>query len=141
MLLGQDTLYRALFGEPDGVRLAATDQVDPFQDSARVLPTPLPFAYLPTATHLDAVAQETAFRELPCAPPGFGDWTTDQWAPFQDSTNVTTTKAALRSPPTATQADTPVHETADSVLLLAPARFGLGTIDHAVPFQNSVSVS
>jgi hypothetical protein len=141
VLLGQDTLYRALFGEPDGVRLAATDQAVPFQDSARVRPTPSLFWYLPTATHPDAVPHEIAFSELPWVPPGFGDCTTDQWAPFQDSTNVTSTEAALRSPPTATHADAPVHETADSVLLLAPGRFGLGMIDHAAPFQNSVSVS
>jgi hypothetical protein len=63
-----------------GLRLGTTDQRAPFQDSARVLATPLLFPEPPTAMHATGETHDTPDRSVPLLP-GVGLGTTDQRLP------------------------------------------------------------
>src|SRR5215469_251878 len=65
--------------------------------------------------------------------------TIDHLAPFHDSISVSPPPVVVVESPTAVQAVADTHDTAERS---PPARplFGLGTIDHLVPFHDSTSV-
>jgi hypothetical protein len=76
-------------------------------------------------------------------PATLGLGTIDHVDPFHDSTRVCWVGACLFNLPkypTAMHADGPVHETWDRALFFQWAAFGLGTMVHAEPFQDSTSV-
>jgi hypothetical protein len=72
-------------------------------------------------------------------PAGLGLGTIDQFVPFQRSTSVRGVMPLFANP-TAKQLVVLVHATPKRSLFAAPAGFGLATIDHAEPFQCSMSV-
>jgi hypothetical protein len=115
--------------------LGTIDQVVPFHDSTSVLGL-RPRA--PTAVQVVGDTHDTAERPSP-RESGFGLGTIDQVVPFHDSMRVLGPPFAAVPVPTAVQALADTHDTASSKLS-GPAVFGLGTIDHAVPFQDSISV-
>ena len=66
--------------------------------------------------------------------------TIDQADPFQDSIRVCAWALAPVRPPTATQAEGLLHDTALKALSKVDDVSGLGTIDQADPFQDSIRV-
>jgi len=93
----------------------------------------------PTDVQL-AVTQEMPFSATcPKRPVGVGLGTTDQAVPSHDSTRVTSPDVACAHP-VAVQLVALRQETPRRVLPAAPLAFGLGVIDQAVPFQDSIKV-
>lgn len=88
----------------------------------------------PTATHEDSKGHETPEITLSCVPT-LGLDTTDHEAPFHCSIRVWDEPPALWASPTATHADTEVHETPNRVLLVKgpDAALALGMIDQLLP--------
>ena len=68
---GQETPLSTLWAAPLTFGVDWTAQFDPFQPSARVCVTP-PLTNWPTASHDDAVLQETSLSWLLVAPEGLG---------------------------------------------------------------------
>ena len=120
--------------------LGTTDQLLPFQDSARVCwkGAGRPVSkYEPTAVQAVAEVQETPNSLLLSSVPASGLGTTDHLLPFQDSTRVPLAGGVTRwCEPTAVQA---VAETQDTLARSALRTFcGLGATDQVLPFQISV---
>ena len=84
-------------------------------------------------------AHDTPLRTLELTDAGFGLGAIDHAVPFHDSISVLATGEALWYWPTAVQAVADTQDTPEN-WLLALALFGLGAIDHAVPFHDSTSV-
>src|SRR5579862_3734841 len=109
---------------PLRVGVGTTDHECPFQAS---LSGPPPLA--PTARQLLAEGQARPLRLSPV--PGLGAGTTDQVLPFQDSARM----EPLPRLPRAWQEPAAAQDTASSE---PPVTFGLETVVHAVPFQDSM---
>lgn len=118
-----------------GLGLCATVHLVPFQDSMRVFSAPGPVS-VPTVVQVVVEEHDTPWR-LSYVDPGLGLVTRDQVVPSQDSMSALVMR---RSPcvPTAVHAAADTHDTPSRTLLLG--RFGLGTTDQAVPFQDSTRV-
>ncbi len=116
-----------------GWDLGRFDQVVPFQASVRV-----PVVSMPTAMQERALGHDTLESKSDVGPAGSGLGTTIQIEPFPATARVCVL-FDIRDEPTATQALPPGHDTPESELP-APAGFGLGTIDHALPFHCSTKV-
>ena len=120
-----------------GTGCATSDQLVPFQRS--MIPGAETLPLEPTAKQLVVLRHAT-----PCSPlaagSGLGLVLTAQLVPFQRSMNVCTDVLLYRTVPTAKQLVVLGHDRSSSQLLVAPAGFGLATIDHAVPFHRSTSV-
>src|SRR5690242_20219217 len=89
---------------------------------------------LPTAVHAVADGHDTPVRETP-EPDGLGVGWIDHVVPFQRTANVPVPSAW----PTAVQALLEMHETAWSLVDVAPAGTGTAWIVQLVPFQLSTS--
>jgi hypothetical protein len=94
---------------------------------------------LPTAVQA-ADVHETPLSPLAVASVGFEVVWMDQLVPFQRSASVRWVPVLAVKLPTAVQAVADVHETPLSPLAVAPAGFGVFSIDQVVPFQRSASV-
>jgi hypothetical protein len=92
---------------------------------------------LPTATQ-ELVAEQATLVNV-SALPALGLATIDHAEPFQVSTSVSTGELSVLKDPTAVQAVAEMHDTPLSTLKLV-FTFGMGTIAHAVPFHDSISV-
>jgi hypothetical protein len=116
-----------------------TDQVFPFQDSARVADPLLALKREPTAAQLAALTHDTPSSTLS---PGLGLGVIDQAFPFQVSTKGLLVSAGRGSyTPTATQNDELVQDTPNRSTGLALFRgVGLGMIDQARPFHAAARV-
>ena len=97
-------------------------------------------ADVPAAVHADGPVHETPRRRSYCVFETFGLGRMDQVEPFHDSISVRSSLPLLYDP-TAVQAEGPEHDTPLSVSDSTLEVSGLGTIDHADPFQVSMSVS
>ena len=116
--------------------LPTIDHVAPFQRSINVVPAP------PTAKQLVVAGHDTSPRELPAAPATLGLATIDHFEPFHRSIRVLVIDEWAENTsmaPTAKHDFGAGHETESRVGWLVVVRSGLATIDHAVPFQCSVS--
>jgi len=117
------------------------DQLVPFQASASVTLVPELSVELPTAVHVLADVHETPEKVLDASPAGVGvDWI-DQLVPSQASAKVTLGPELSAALPTASQEVEEMHETAARIGPLAPAGFGVDSIDQLVPSQASASVT
>src|SRR6516165_1412021 len=119
--------------------LGTTDQLLPFQDSARVRRRIMPVlvsTYVPTAVQAVAEVQETPDRTLLSLVPASALGTTDQVLPFQDSTRVPLGAVTRRCEPTAVQAVTEIQDTLARSALCSFG--GFGATDQVLPFQISV---
>ena len=86
--LVQEMLCSTSYFLPSRLVLVCTDQLLPFQDSARVRSSLLALTYLPTAMQAVDEVQETPRREVESVTPlGLGTLWIDQALPFQDSAN------------------------------------------------------
>ena len=113
-----------------------TDHFEPFHRSIKVAPE------LPTAKQVVVVGHDTSASELSVAPGTFGLATVDHFEPFQCSISVFVIdewaeKTSME--PTAKHDFAARHETESRVGWLVLVRSGPATIDHAFPFQCSVS--
>ena len=124
-----------------GLGLATIDHLAPSQRSTSVLLADDDVEELPTAKQLVVVGHDTSASELPDALAALGLATIDHVAPFQCSISVFVIWVGenASTEPTAKHDVTPRHETELSVGWLLLVRSGLATIDHAVPFQRSIS--
>ncbi len=124
--------------------LGTTDQVVPSHDSIKVVTLCEDGALLdPAATQAVEVVHDTPSRMSPVTPGsdvGSGLGTMDQADPFHDSINVWA-PAVVSAKPTAVQSVGPVHDTPDNCSYVDVGTSGLGTVDQAVPFHDSASVS
>ena len=122
--------------------LATIDHEAPSQCSTSAVVFPFTGKKEPTAKQLVTAGHEMPNRRLNWTGAGKrGSGTIDQRDPFQRSTNALAKPASVSfDSPTVKHAAVLVHETSASVLDVAPGRFALATIDHAVPFQRSTSV-
>ncbi len=133
----QDTPMTATAVAPLGVGLATIDQAEPFQRSMSTCEAEL-FADVPTATQLDAVAQEMPAKCATTSWAGTGMSTIDQLVPFQRSTSGCSLQHVVEVElPTAKQFVVLVQETAASVLS-DPDGSGPVEVVQAVPFQYSI---
>src|SRR5277367_922437 len=89
LMVGQDTLTRALLVAPGGVPGSRSFQLVPSQRSESVA-VRLNFVKEPTATHFDAAGQDTPASELSTAPDLSGVLCAVQLDPFQRSARVST---------------------------------------------------
>src|SRR5207245_2920397 len=128
----QETPARELISVPT-LGLGTIDQAVPFQDSTRV---PLPA--WPTVVHELAETQDTPLRKFH-TDLTFGLGTTDHLVPFQDSIRVLLPLVLVMNEPTAWQELGEMQDTPERPSVLVPG-VELGTIDQAVPFQDSISV-
>jgi hypothetical protein len=84
-----ETEYRTLAEAMNGLGVAWTAQLLPFQPSARVTVIPKLLTYNPTAVQAVLAVHETPFVNVRVAPLGVGvDWTA-QPLPFQPSARLT----------------------------------------------------
>ena len=125
--LVHDTPFRVDEDEPLGVGVATVDHVVPFQWRANGA---APFD--PTAMQLAAAEHDTARR---CFDVSASPLVIVHTEPFHRSTST----RSVSPLPTAVQFVAVQQETASSDAFWLGG-FGLGTIDHDVPFQRSVSV-
>src|SRR5579859_7545961 len=94
--------------------------------------------YSPTAQISDGETAVTAFRTLPCVPPGLGLATCCHARPFQRIINARSVLPEVYSP-TAQARDTDVAATpARSSLAACPPGSGVLTASQALPFQCSI---
>jgi hypothetical protein len=119
--------------------LVTIDQVSPFQCSIRVVPrTSFAEPVVPTAKQSLELRQVIALNAEPVEFVGLGAGRTDQAEPFQRSASV-----LLTQPPVAKLPDSPTEKQLVVVGHERPLRpvefFGLGTMDHLLPFQCSVN--
>jgi len=114
-----------------------SDQVVPFQLSARVTIWPELLVDLPTARHALVAVHTTPERRLSVPPVGSCVGWIDQLVPFQLSASVSEMPEAFVKLPTAWQSLADVHETPERRLSVAPTGFGVDCIDQLVPFQLS----
>jgi hypothetical protein len=113
--------------------LAASDHLWPFQDS-----TTVSWYWNPTAVQTVVETQDTLTRPASSRFCGLG--ATDQVLPFQISVTGSAASAGPYSP-TAAQKAAVTQETLERVSGFWPVSgLGLGTIDHALPFQVSTRV-
>jgi hypothetical protein len=92
--------------------------------------------------HAVAAVQETPLNRLLVAPDGVGTTTVAQLLPFHRSASarVGLTAGLVAKLPTAVQALAELHDTPDSMLLVAPDGFGVDWTAHLVPLQRSANV-
>ena len=124
-----------------GLGVVCTVQAIPFQTSARVTSALMLGSSDPTAMHASDAVHDTPLSSLRTAPDGFcGDWIV-QFVPSQASASVTSVPLLPVYSPTAMHAELEVHDTALSVLLVAPTGFGVVWIVQPSPFHASASVT
>src|SRR5665213_2659162 len=99
----------------------------------------MPLEALPTAVQSAPEVHDTPFKSLFRIDAVFGLDTIDQVVPFHRSTSVWSA-VPLEAVPTAIHIFDEVHETPVNALFRPTPWFGLGAIDHAVPFHCSMSV-
>src|SRR5262250_2253065 len=140
----QDTLSRLPPADviPGGLGTGVMSQPFPFQCSATsacrgALSMPVP----PTAMQLAGLGQDTPIKKLGSAPGRLGVFWISQALPFQDSARLTGVLKPLAEVPEAMQNEGTGHETAENPLAEAWVRFGVGWMDHLVPFHRSASVT
>ncbi len=93
----------------------------------------------PTAKHRPWPVHDTLLKVLSHAPAGLGVAIIDHREPFHRSASGVLFPEWSRTDPTATHSPRELHDTSRRTLLRGAVGFGLGWIDHAVPFQRSVS--
>jgi hypothetical protein len=128
-----------LTGFPVGLGVVSTDQLVPFQPSAKVTVPVVEIKLEPTAVQAVADVHETPLSVLDSALVGLGVVSIDQLAPFQRSANDTVSRVELELEPTAVQAVADVHET--ELRRSPPVGLGVLWIDQSVPFQRSANVA
>jgi hypothetical protein len=94
----------------------------------------------PTAVHTLGEVHDTPNRPLSVEPTGLGVGWTDHLWPFQRSASVKYSRALVPKPPTAVHAEADVHDTPNRVSSVEPMGWGVGWIDHFLPFQRSASM-
>src|SRR6476646_3842503 len=92
----------------------------------------------PTATQRIVVGQATPVSQLNTAPLRAGTGLRSHLVPFHRTTKARVVPATVELP-TAAQRSAVAHDTAASRERVAPAGFGLATIDQLVPFQRSMN--
>jgi hypothetical protein len=123
---------------------------EPSQDSTSTATVVAPLVVVvalvvkPTAVQAVDEVHETPWSSPPTPAGRWGVGRILHFAPSQVSTNVLCTAPAPDRPvhePTAVQARDEVHDTASSVLNLAPAGLGVGSIVHSEPSNPSAIVT
>jgi hypothetical protein len=128
-----------LFDWPDEVLgLETMDHTLPFHDSTRVWLF-VPLENCPTATQFVALVHATLSRMLSWLGDVFGLGAMDHALPFHDSMRVWLF-VPLKNSPTATQFVGLVHATLSRTFSWLDDVFGLGTMDHTLPFHDSMRV-
>jgi len=141
VVVGHDTSASPVEGT---LGLVTIDHVLPFQRSISVVVADVWAENVwmePTAKHEVLVGHETESTAGTVVVVRVGPGTIDHAAPFQCSMNGSKGKKPLEKEPTAKQFFAVAHATpANSLPPDASDGRGLGTTDHAVPFQRSTSV-
>jgi hypothetical protein len=120
-----------------GFSLVGIDQLVPSQCSTSVWPYAPTLR--PTATQNVVLGHDTPRRTIELWLPGFGMGEIAQLDPFHRIANVRGRLAPVNVP-TAMHIVALAHETPERMAELAPAGFGLGITDQALPFQRSINV-
>jgi hypothetical protein len=132
------TALRRLGWLDDALGLGTMDHTLPFHVSISVWLV-APMLTHPTAKQLVGPVHVTPLRLLDWLDEVLGLGTRDHTLPFQDSMRVWLF-VPLENCPTATQFVGLVHATLSRMLSWLDAVLGLGTMDHTLPFHDSIRV-
>src|SRR6185437_6658983 len=127
--LVHDTLVRSA-GVPCGLPIFSSDQLLPFQRSAR--PTPV-------AMHVVADGQDTASSSLLLLAAGLGVFWMTHFLPFHSSASVLLTSLESLELPTAKQLVAEAQDRPVSLLIGLPDGFGVARTFQFLPFHSSLS--
>jgi hypothetical protein len=125
---------------PTGLGVRWIAQLVPFHRSARVI-VPTRSVRNPTAVQNVLVVHDTPASPLLLAAVALGVRWIDQLMPCDRCASVTSTSVRLVKNPTAVHDISEAHDTPANWPYVAPAGFGVRSIDHLVPFHRSASIT